>query len=145
MDLNRVGDSFYQDGEFFAEIQRGVRRITAVGKRVETVGVYPLNSCFPLRLSLAQTRDLRPETALKKETAEDLFYRRGAQRAPISLPLRSVGYIAAKHAGNSPQGRTLCVFFCSAQTKLCAYGDFSQTGNNKLCEKPPLRKILFSV
>ena len=37
-------------------------------------------------------------------------------------------------------------FFCSAQTKLRAYGDFPQTGNTKLCEKPPLRKnSVFSI
>ena len=33
---------------------------TAVGKRVDTCGFYPLNSRFPLFLSLAQTRDRRP-------------------------------------------------------------------------------------
>ena len=60
VDLNRAGDSFYQGGEFFAEIQRGVRRTTAVGKRVDTYGFYPLNSRFPLLLSLAQTTDRRP-------------------------------------------------------------------------------------
>ena len=60
VDLNRAGDSLYQGGEFFAEIQRGVRRTTAVGKRVDTYGFYPLNSRFPLFLSLAQTRDRRP-------------------------------------------------------------------------------------
>ena len=60
MDLNRAGDSLYQGGEFFAEIQRGVRRTTAVGKRVDTYGFYPLNSRFLLRLSLVQTRDRRP-------------------------------------------------------------------------------------
>nr|WP_158557394.1 hypothetical protein [Butyricicoccus sp. OM06-6AC] len=57
VDLNRAGDSLYQGGEFFAEIQRGVRRTTAVGKRVDTYGFYPLNSRFHLLLSLAQTRD----------------------------------------------------------------------------------------
>ena len=60
VDLNRAGDSLYQGGEFFAEIQRGVRRTTAVGKRVDTYGFYPLNSRLPLLLSLAQTRDRRP-------------------------------------------------------------------------------------
>ena len=60
VDLNRAGDSLYQGGEFFAEIQRGVRRTTAVGKRVDTCGFYPLNSRFPLLLSLAQIRDRRP-------------------------------------------------------------------------------------
>ena len=95
MDLNRAGDSLYQGGEFFAEIQRGVRRTTAVGKRVDTYGFYPLNSCFPLLLSLAQIRDRRPP--LQKGTAEDFFYRRGAQRAPISLPIRSVRYFVLLH------------------------------------------------
>ena len=60
VDLNRAGDSLYQGGEFFAEIQRGVRRTTAVGKRVDTYGFCPLNSRFPLLLSLAQTRDRKP-------------------------------------------------------------------------------------
>ena len=59
-DLNRAGDSFYQGGEFFAEIQRGVRRTTEVGKRVDTYGFYPLNSRFPLFPNLVQTRDRRP-------------------------------------------------------------------------------------
>ena len=105
VDLNRTGDSLYQGGEFFTEIQRVVRRTTAMGKRVDTYGSYPLNSCFPLLLSLAQTRDQRPETALKKGKAEDLFYRRGAQRAPISLPIRSVRYFTATHAVKSTQAR----------------------------------------
>ena len=48
VDLNRAGDSLYQGGKFFAEIQRGVRRTTAVGKRVDTYGFYPLNSRLPL-------------------------------------------------------------------------------------------------
>ena len=60
VDLNRTGDSLYRGGEFFAEIQRGVRRTTAVGKRVDTYGFYPLSSRFPLLLSLAQIRDRRP-------------------------------------------------------------------------------------
>ena len=58
VDLNRAGDSLYQGGEFFAEIQRGVRRTTAVGKRVDTCGFYPLNSRFPLFLSLAKIADM---------------------------------------------------------------------------------------
>ncbi len=73
VDLNRAGDSLYQGGEFFARDWAN-RRTTAVGKRVDTYGFYPLNSRFPLLLSLAQIE--RPETALKKETAEDFFYRR---------------------------------------------------------------------
>ena len=60
VDLNRAGDSFYQGGEFFAEIQRGVRRTTAVGKRVDTYGFYPLDSRFPLLLSPAKIGERRP-------------------------------------------------------------------------------------
>ena len=103
MDLNRAGDSLYQGGEFFAEIQRGVRRTTAVGKRVDTYGFYPLNSRFPLFRSLAQTRERRP--LRKRGTAEDLFYCRGAQCAPISLPLRSAGFLAATQVVQSTQAQ----------------------------------------
>ena len=70
MDLNRAGDSLYQGGEFFAEIQRGVRRTTAVGKRVDTYGFYPLNSRFPLFLNLTQIRDRRP---LRKGVRQRIF------------------------------------------------------------------------
>ena len=45
----------------------------AVGKRVDTCGFYPLNSRFPLFLSLAQTGDRRPLRNL--DTAEDFFFR----------------------------------------------------------------------
>ena len=53
-------------GGGFAEPQRGValfgaRRFavpTAKGKRVDTYGFYPLNSRFPLFLSLAQIADM---------------------------------------------------------------------------------------
>ena len=42
-------------------------------KRVETAGVYPLNSRFTLFLSLAHTRDWRP--LRNRGTAEDFYYR----------------------------------------------------------------------
>ena len=45
----------------------------AVGKRVDTCGFYPLNSRFPLLLSLAQTGDRRPLRNL--DTTEDFFFR----------------------------------------------------------------------
>ena len=102
VDLNRAGDSLYRGGEFFAEIQRGVRRTTAVGKRVDTYGFYPLNSRFPLFPSLAQTRDRRP--LRNRGTEEDFFYRRGAQCAPISLPIRSVRSRSATQVGYSTLG-----------------------------------------
>ena len=44
-----------------------------VGKRVDTCGFYPLNSRFPLFLSLAYTRDRRP--LRNRGTAEDFYYR----------------------------------------------------------------------
>ena len=63
---------------------------------------YPLNSHFLLFVSLAQIRDRRP--LRKRGTAEDFYYRRGAQCAPISLPLRSAGFRTATHTGYSTQG-----------------------------------------
>ena len=42
----------------------------AVGKRVDTCGFYPLNSRFPLFLSLAQTGDRRP---LRKGERQRIF------------------------------------------------------------------------
>ena len=48
-------------GVFFAEPQReGFAAPRGGGKRVDTCGFYPLNSRFPLFLSLAHTRDRRP-------------------------------------------------------------------------------------
>ena len=45
--------------EFFAEIQRrGFAAPRGGGKRVDTYGFYPLNSRFPLFLSLAQIADM---------------------------------------------------------------------------------------
>ena len=44
-----------------------------MGKRVDTYGFYPLNSRFPLFLSLAQIADMRP--LRNKGTAEDFFFR----------------------------------------------------------------------
>ena len=59
---------------FFAEIQReGFAAPCGGGKRVDTCGFYPLNSRFPLFLSLAHTRDRRP--LRNRGTAEDFYYR----------------------------------------------------------------------
>ena len=58
---------------------------------------------LPLFLGLAQIRDRRP--LRKRGTAEDFYYRRGAQCAPISLPLRSAGFRTATHTGYSAQAR----------------------------------------
>ena len=61
-------------GAFFTEIQReGFAAPRGGGKRVDTCGFYPLNSRFPLFLSLAHTRDRRP--LRNRGTAEDFYYR----------------------------------------------------------------------
>ena len=102
-------------GRFFACIKRGISppvdggNVAAprgVGKRVDTCGFYPLNSRFPLFLSLAQTRDRRP--LRNRGTAEDFFYRRGAQCAPMSRAIRSAGYHTAAQTVYSAQARHIC-------------------------------------
>ena len=49
--------------------------------------------------------DCRHVTAAKRGTAEDFFYRRGAQCAPMPKPIRSAGYRSATHTGYSAQAR----------------------------------------
>ena len=56
----------------------------AVGKRVDTCGFYPLNSRFPLFLSLAQTRDRRP---LRKGERQRIFSTVGKHSV---LPCRDI-------------------------------------------------------
>ena len=93
---------------------------TARGKRVDTYGFYPLNSRFPLFRSLAQTRERRP--LRKRGTAEDLFCCRGAQCAPISLPLRSARFLAATQVVQSTQARhnRVAQLFCAWYRKVSA-------------------------
>ena len=79
----------------------------AAGQEGRHQGFYPLNSHFLLFVSLAQIRDRRP--LRKRGTAEDFYYRRGAQCAPISLPLRSAGFRTATHIGSSTQARHIRV------------------------------------
>ena len=63
---NRAGGSLLTGGEFFACDQAGELRSAErgdsppprQGKRVDTYGFYPLNSRFPLFLSLAQIADM---------------------------------------------------------------------------------------
>ena len=93
-------------GELPSADGRRVAVPTAVGKRVDTCGFYPLNSRFPLFLSLAQTRDRRP--LRNRGTAENFFYRRGAQCAPMSRPIRSTGYHTAAQTVYSAQARHIC-------------------------------------
>ena len=107
---NRAGGSPLTDGGFFAEPQLeyaayggGNVPRPAAGQEGRHQGFYPLNSHFLLFVSLAQIRDWRP--LRKRRTAEDFYYRRGAQCAPISLPLRSAGFRTATHIGCSTQAR----------------------------------------
>ncbi len=97
-------------GEFFAEPQRGdspsadggnVPR-PAAGQEGRHQGFYPLNSHFLLVESGA---DCLHVTAAKRGTAEDFFYRRGAQCAPMPKPIRSAGYRSVTQAVYSAQAR----------------------------------------
>jgi len=45
-------------GSFSLNLSGGIRRAPRRGKRVDTYGFYPLNSRFPLFLSLAQIADM---------------------------------------------------------------------------------------
>ena len=95
VDLNRAGDSLYQGGEFFAEIQRGVRRTTAVGKRVDTTVstlLTPVSLCF-LVWRRSETGD-RPE--------------KGNGRGSF-LPQ---GSTACSHFSTYSQCQILCCYTC---------------------------------
>ena len=70
---------------------------------MKNCGFHPLvNLPFPLE-GLAQIADMRP--LRNRGTAEDFSYRRGAQCAPISLPIRSARQFTATQAVWSPQAR----------------------------------------
>ena len=76
--LNRAGGSSCPGGKFFAEPQRRVavcgrqkiRRTHGGGQEGRHLRFLPLNSRFPLFLSLAQTRDRRP---LRKGERQRIF------------------------------------------------------------------------
>ena len=63
---NRAGGSLLTGGEFSLNLSEGSAPPAAAGtcraprrgKRVDTCGFYPLNSRFPLFLSLAQIADM---------------------------------------------------------------------------------------
>ena len=65
---------------------------------------FPPSCESPLSLR-GSGADCRHVTAAKKGTAEDFFYRRGAQCAPMPKPIRSAGYRSATHAGYSAQAQ----------------------------------------
>ena len=77
----------FNQAESCALRSAGVRRTHGGGQKDGHQGFYPLNSRFPLFLSLAQTRDRRP--LRKRGTAVGLLDRRGAQCAPIPRHIRS--------------------------------------------------------
>ena len=109
--LNLSGELPSADGRRFAVP-------TAVGKRVDTCGFYPLNSRFPLFLSLAPTRDRRP--LRNRGTAEDFFYRRGST--------------VCSHVPAYPQCR---IPYCCTDGLLCA-------GAAYLCRATRLRVVMDS-
>ena len=74
------------------------------GHKKETTCGFLLLVNLPLSLR-RHGENRRDETAPKRGTAEDFFFRRGAQCAPIPLPIRSARYSAATHAVPSPQAR----------------------------------------
>ena len=74
------------------------------GHKKETTCGFLLLVNLPLSLR-GHGENRRDETAPKRGTAEDFFFRRGAQCAPIPLPIRSARYSAATHAVPSPQAR----------------------------------------
>ena len=77
---------------------------TRRGHKKETTCGFLLLVNLPLSLR-GHGENRRDETAPKRGTAEDFFFRRGAQCAPIPLPIRSARYSAATHAVPSPQAR----------------------------------------
>ena len=104
---NRAGGSPLTDGGFFAEPQLeyaayggGNVPRPAAGQEGRHQGFYPLNSHFLLGGSGA---DYRHVTAAKRGTAEEFFYRRGAQCAPLSRHIRSARYRSATHTIYSAQ------------------------------------------
>ena len=91
---NRAGGSPLTDGGFSLNLSwsapptaAGTCRALRRGQEGRHQGFYPLNSHFLLGESGA---DCRHVTAAKRGTAEDFFYRRGAQCAPMSRHIRSV-------------------------------------------------------
>ena len=111
------------------------------GHKKETTCGFLLLVNLPLSLR-GHGENRRDETAPKRGTAEDFFFRRGAQCAPIPLPIRSVRYSAATQAVQSPQARhkvncptgnspcaALCVDYttCVAERyltlRICGYMD----------------------
>ena len=86
-----------------AELGMGAVRTAGMSKRIDTKVSILLGLQFPLFLSLAKIGERRP--LRNRGTAEDFFYRRGAQCAPMPKPIRSAGYRSATQTGYSTQAR----------------------------------------
>ncbi len=104
---NRAGGSPLTDSGFFAEPQLecaayggGNVPRPAAGQEGRHQGFYPLNSHFLLGGPGAACRHV---TTSKRGTAEEFFYRRGAQCAPLSRHIRSARYRSATHTVYSAQ------------------------------------------
>ena len=74
------------------------------GHKKETTCGFLILVNLPLSLR-GHGENRRDETAPKRGTAEDFFFRRGAQCAPMPKPIRSAGYRSATHMGYSTQAR----------------------------------------
>ena len=102
-------------GSFFAEPQRGIRRLRTAGtcrapRRGKRVDTKVSTLLTPTSFNFLVWR--RPETGDRFEnrgTAKDFFYRRGAQCAPMSRHIRSAGYRTATHTVKSTQARHIRV------------------------------------
>ena len=101
-------------GVFFAEIQRwgfavcGRRDVAAPAagaKRKDNLRFSFLFGLLPFPCFLIWRRLPTCDRSEIRGTAEDFFYRRGAQCAPLSRHIRSVRYITATHAVYSTQAR----------------------------------------
>ena len=77
------------------------------GHKKETTCGFLLLVNLPLSLR-GHGENRRDETAPKRGTAEDFFYRRGAQCAPMSRAIRSAGYHTATQTVYSAQARHIC-------------------------------------
>ena len=110
---NRAGGSPLTDGGFFAEPQRGGDSPSADGgsgaapaagaKRKDNLRFSFLFELLPFPYSLVWRRLPTCDRFEIRGTAEDFFYRRGAQCAPMSRHIRSVRYRSATHAVSSTQ------------------------------------------
>ena len=104
----------FPGGKFFAEPQRGIRRLRTAGatpyprrwaKRKGHLRFPFLFELLPFPFLLIWHRFPICDRFENRGTAEDFFYRRGAQCAPMPKPIRSARYRSATQAGEPAQAR----------------------------------------